>query len=160
MGAGCATKPKPYTPVAALGVAASAHAAGGDILKVGMIGCGGRNAGAAVQALKADRGAQLVAACDIFMDRVEDKLAAIRKECPEQVKVDRANCFTGFDGYQGVIAASDVVVIANAAKFHPLHTLAAIQAGRHVFVEKPHGIDPLGIKVLQRATELAREKKL
>lgn len=160
LGAGCATKPKPYAPVAAVGVAASAHAAGSDVLKVGMIGCGGRNAGAALEALNADPGARLVAACDIFMDRIQDKLAAIRKERPDQVQVERANCFTGFEGYQGVIAASDVVVIANAAKFHPLHTLAAVQAGRHVFVEKPHGIDPLGIKVLQRASELAREKGL
>jgi myo-inositol 2-dehydrogenase / D-chiro-inositol 1-dehydrogenase len=69
-------------------------------------------------------------------------------------------CYTGFDGYRGVIAASDVVLIANAAKFHPLHAMAAIQAGKHVFVEKPHGIDPAGIKVLRAACELAREKRL
>ena len=53
-----------------------------------------------------------------------------------------------------------MVVIANAAKFHPFHAMAAIQAGKHVFVEKPHGIDPLGIKLLQQACDLAKEKKL
>ena len=148
------------TALASLDVDRFAHAAGGDTIKVGMIGCGGRNAGAIVQALNADKGARLVAMCDIFMDRIHDKLAAIRKARPDQVLVDKDHCFTGFDGYKKVIAASDVVLIANAAKFHPLHTMAAIQAGKHVFVEKPHGIDPAGIKVLRAACELARQKKL
>ena len=59
-----------------------------------------------------------------------------------------------------MIEASDVVLVANAAKFHPFHAMAAIQAGKHVFVEKPHGIDPRGIKLIQQACELAKEKKL
>lgn len=143
-----------------LDIARSAHAAGSDILKVGLIGCGGRNAGAAVQALTADKGARLVAMGDIFLDRIQDKLTHIRAAKPDQVQVDKDHCFTGFDGYKQVIAASDVVLIANAAKFHPLHTLAAIQAGKHVFVEKPHGIDPYGMKLLRQACDLARERKL
>ena len=81
--------------------------------------------------------------CDIFRDRVEDKLRGTAKQAKgDQVTVDDATCFTGFDGYKHVIEASDVVLIANAAKFHPFHAMAAIQAGKHVFVEKPHGIDP------------------
>ena len=125
-----------------------------------MIGCGGRNAGAIVQALTADKGARLVAMCDIFMDRILEKLAAIRTAKPDQVLADNNHCFTGFDGYKHVIEASDVVLIANAAKFHPLHLMAAIQAGKHVFVEKPHGIDPAGIKLIRAACELAKQKKL
>jgi predicted dehydrogenase len=78
----------------------------------------------------------------------------------DQVQVPDNQCFTGFDGYKKVIEASDVVCIANAAKFHPLHVKAAIEAGRHVFCEKPHGIDPYGIKMLAAATELAKQKKL
>ena len=148
------------TTLGTLDLARSAHAAGGDTLRVGMIGCGGRNAGAAIQALTADPGARLVAMCDIFLDRVQGKLEEIRRQKPDQVAVDKDHCFTGFDSYQQVIAASDVVLIANAAKFHPFHALAALQAGKHVFVEKPHGIDPLGIKTLQTAIDLAREKKL
>jgi len=136
------------------------HAAGSDILKVGMIGCGGRCSGAAAQALTADPGARLVAMCDIFRDRINRSREELKKAKGDQVTVDDAHCFTGFDGYKHVIEAADVVLIANAAKFHPFHAMSAIQAGRHVFVEKPHGIDPLGVKLMQRACDAAREKKL
>src|SRR5664279_395744 len=84
--------------VAAIGtldLAHSAHAAGSDIIKVGMIGCGGRNAGATGQALSADPGARLVAMCDIFQDRVEAKLGALKAAKGDQVTVDEAHRFTG-----------------------------------------------------------------
>lgn len=148
------------TALGSLDVARSAYAAGSDTLRVGMIGCGGRNSGAAVQALTADKGARLVAMCDIFMDRVKAKREEIKKQKPDQVAVDDDHCFAGFDGYKKVIESSDVVLIANAAKFHPFHTLAAVQAGKHVFTEKPHGIDPAGLKLMKAACDLAREKKL
>ncbi len=163
LGVGCKTTPKPAavaSTAATLTAVTPVHAAGSDIIKVGMIGCGGRNSGAIVEALTADKGARLVAMCDIFLDRVQDKLTHIRTAKPDQVQVDSDHCFTGFDGYKKVIEASDVVLIANAAKFHPLHAKAAIEAGKHVFVEKPHGIDPYGIKQLQQACDLARAKKL
>ncbi len=153
--------------VAAVGLdlGRTAYAAGTDTIKVGMIGCGARNGGAAVQALTADKGARLVAMCDIFRDRIELKRAAITAEMAktqraDQVAVDDDHCFTGFDGYKHVIEASDVVLIANAAKFHPLHAISALRAGKHVFVEKPHGIDPRGAKLMQQACDLAKEKKL
>ena len=148
------------TALGTLEVSRSAHAAGGDMLKVGMIGCGGRNSGAVVQALTADPGTRLVAMCDIFRDRIEAKREEIKKAKGDQVCVDDDHCFTGFDGYKRVIEASDVVLIANAAKFHPFHAFSAIQAGKHVFVEKPHGIDPRGVKLMQQACDLAKEKKL
>ena len=141
-------------------IAPNAHAAGSDVIRVGMIGCGGRNTGAAAQALTADPGAQLVAMCDIFMDRVKTRRERLRDQKKDQVFVDDDHCFAGFDGYKHVIEASDVVVIANAAKFHPLHAMTAIEAGKHVFVEKPHAIDPAGVKLMQRAADLAKEKGL
>ena len=144
----------------ALGINHSVFAAGSDIIRVGMVGCGGRNTGAAAQALTADPGARLVAMCDIFMDRVKEKRRILKEQKGNQVTVDDDHCFAGFDGYKHVIESSDVVLIANAAKFHPLHSMTAIKAGKHVFVEKPHGIDPAGIKHLQRAAELARQKGL
>jgi predicted dehydrogenase len=143
-----------------LGVSRSVFAAGSDIIRVGMIGCGGRNAGAAAQALTADRGARLVAMCDIFMDRVKGKRKALKQQKGEQVTADDDHCFVGFDGYKHVIESSDVVLIANAAKFHPLHAMTAIKAGKHVFVEKPHGIDPAGMKLMQKAADLAKQKGL
>ena len=146
--------------VSATQIARHAHAAGSDIIRVGMIGCGGRNTGAAAQALTADPGARLVAMCDIFMDRVQSRRQRLRDQMKEQVTVDDDHCFAGFDGYKQVIEASDVVLIANAAKFHPLHAMTALQAGKHVFVEKPHGIDPAGIKLMQRAADVAKEKGL
>jgi len=146
--------------VGTLDLSRSAHAAGSDIIKVGMIGCGGRNSGAAGQALTADPGARLVAMCDILRERVDKARATVKQAKGEQVTVDDAHCFIGFDGYKQVIEASDVVVIANAAKFHPFHAMAAIQAGKHVFVEKPHGIDPRSVRLMQQACDLAKEKKL
>lgn len=153
------------TSLASLSVARFAHAAGSDVLRVGLIGAGGRNTGAGAQALRADPGARLVAIGDIFLDRVHNARAYIRAELardgrPDAVQVPDAHCFTGFDAYKQVIERSDVVCIANAAKFHPLQSLAALQAGRHVFVEKPHGIDPYTVKQMRRACELAREKRL
>lgn len=150
----------PTVALAGLAMNRFAHAAGGDVIRVGMIGAGGRNTGAGAQALKADPGARLVAIGDIFMDRVKGAREVIRAECGAQVQVPDDRCFTGFDAYKKVIEASDMVCIANAAKFHPLHALSAIQAGKHVFVEKPHGIDPHGVKLIQQAAALAKEKGL
>ena len=146
--------------VGSLDLGRNAHAAGSDIVKVGMIGCGGRCSGAAVEALTADPGARLVAMCDILRDRIEAQRANIKAARGDQVIVDNDHCFTGFEGYKHVIEASDVVLIANGAKFHPFHAMSAIQAGKHVFVEKPHGIDPRGVKLMQRACDLAKEKNL
>src|SRR5664279_5747805 len=81
--------------IGTLDLSRSAHAAGSDIIKVGMIGCGGRNSGAAAQALSADPGARLVAMCDIFRDRVENKLEALKAAKGAQVTVDEAHRFTG-----------------------------------------------------------------
>ncbi len=137
-----------------------AHAAGSETIRIGMVGCGGRCTGAAVDAMDADPGVRLVAMCDVFMDRVQEKRKHLKEQKPEQVAVDDDHCFSDFDGYKKVIESSDVVLIANAAKFHPLHMKAAIEAGKHVFVEKPHAIDPAGITMVIAACELAKQKKL
>ena len=144
----------------ALDISRSAFAAGNDVLRVGMIGCGARNAGAAVQALTADPGTRLVAMCDIFLDRVHEKRSLIEKQRPGQVSVPDDHCFTGFDGYKKVIEASDVVLIANAAKFHPLHLKAAVEAGKHVFCEKPMAVDGPGVRSVIESAKKAKEKNL
>jgi predicted dehydrogenase len=84
----------------------------------------------------------------------------LKQAAPAQVAVDDQHCFSGFDAYKRVIESVDVVLIANAAKFHPLHLTAAVEAGKHVFVEKPHAIDPAGIKMVAAARDKAKQKGL
>ena len=143
-----------------LSIVRGAHAAGVEEIRIGMIGCGGRCTGAAAQSLKAGPYVKLVAMYDVFSDRLEQSLAAITAECPGQVQVDQYHRFTAFDGYHHVIDSCDVVLIACASKFHPLYAEAAILAGKHVFVEKPHGIDPVGVRRMQAVCDLARQKGL
>jgi len=146
--------------VTGLGLARSVHAAGSDVIRIGMIGCGGRCSGAAADAMTADPGAKLVAMSDLFADRVQGKRKALKAQKPDQVEVDDAHCFVGLDAYKKVIESVDVVLIACAAKFHPMYTKAAVDAGKHVFVEKPHAIDPLGINVVNQAYDVAKQRKL
>ncbi len=152
------------TPSAAalgeLASAAGAYAAGSDAIRVGLVGCGGRGTGAAMNAMNADPGVRLVALCDVSAEAIRIRRAGLKQQKPDQVAVDDAHCFVGLDGYRKLIECVDVVLIAVASKFHPLYTKAAIEAGKHVFVEKPHAIDPPGLRDLAAACELARQKKL
>ena len=146
--------------LAGLSIARSAHAAGKQEIKIGMIGCGGRCSGAAEQALQAGPDVKLAALCDIFPDRLKYKYEWFKKHAPDRVIADPDHLFPGFDGYQKVIDSVDVVLIACASKFHPMYAEAAIRAGKHVFVEKPHGIDPVGVRRMQAAAALAKQKNL
>src|SRR5438067_1113381 len=100
---------------------ANVHAAGSGLLRVGLIGCGGRGTGAAAQALKADQEVKLVAMGDAFADRVEESLATLRKDEQLAAKLDvpPERRFAGFDAYQQVIAASDVVLLCTPPHFRP-----------------------------------------
>ena len=143
-----------------LSLARGAHAAGKEVVKIGMIGCGGRCSGAAAESLEAGPYVKLVAMCDVFPKRAQACRERLKGQFPNQVLVDDDHCFGGFDGYKKVIEAADVVLIACASKFHPMYAEAAIQAGKHVFVEKPHGIDPVGCRRMQAACDLAKQKGL
>lgn len=148
------------TALGTLAFARPVHAAGSGAIKIGMIGSGGRCAGAAAESMQASPDVKLVAMCDVFPDRVRRAREALKAQFPEQVLVDDDHCFVGFDGYQKVIEASDAVMIACASKFHPMYSEAAIRAGKHVFVEKPNGIDPVGVRRMAAACELAEKKGL
>src|SRR5436190_13966764 len=104
------------------------HAAGDDVLKVGLIGCGGRGTGAAEQALKADPNVKLVAMGDAFADRLEKSLKILQADSSIAPKIDvpKENRFAGFDAYKGVIAASDVVLLCEPPHFRPGHLKAAV----------------------------------
>jgi predicted dehydrogenase len=140
--------------------AGGVYAAGSDVIRLGVIGCGNRGPAAVLNALNADKGVRLVAMADMRLDRIQEQRTAIKLKYPDQVAVKDEHCFTGFDAYKHVIDSSDVVIVANAAKFHPLHLKTAIAAGKHVFAEKPHAIDPVGIRDVQSACEMARQKSL
>ncbi|MFZ5828735.1 MAG: Gfo/Idh/MocA family protein, partial [Planctomycetota bacterium] len=131
-----------------LAAAPPVHAAGSDVIRIGLVGCGGRGSGAALNAMNAGPDVRLTALADLFGDRIATARQQLSKHKPEQVEVTDEQCFIGFDAYQKVIDSGvDVVLIAAASCFHPQHLKAAIDAGKHVFCEKPHGIDVPGIKL-------------
>jgi predicted dehydrogenase len=137
-----------------------AHAAGSDRIRLGLIGCGGRGTGAVKNSFKATKSVQLVAMGDLFPDR----LAASRKELDslgEQYAVTDDHCFTGFDAYQKVMASDvDLVILATPPGFRPMHLRAAMEAGKHVFAEKPIAVDPTGVRSVLESAKIADEKKL
>jgi len=140
-----------------------------DTIRVGLVGCGGRGTGAALQALKAASNTKLVAVADAFSDRIEESLQnmAQPEEADEatmdaisRVDVPSEMRFDGFDGYKEVIAASDVVILATPPGFRPLHFEAAVDAGKQIFMEKPVATDAPGIRRVLAAAEKAKEKQL
>ena len=143
-----------------LPISRSVHAAGSDVLKVGLVGCGGRGAGAAANALTADPHARLVALADVFPENLRATRENLKGEKPRQTAVSDDHCFTGFDGYKGVIECSDVVLLALPTFFHPPYLKACVDAGKHVFCEKTHAVDAPGVRLVLEAAELARKKGL
>ncbi len=131
------------------------------VLKVGLIGCGGRGTGAASQALHADPNVVLTAMGDVFEDRLASSLTELSKIKPDQLKVDKAHKFVGFDAYQKVIDSGvDVVLLTTPPAFRPDHLVAAIKADKHVFCEKPVAVDAPGIRKVLEAAKLAKTKNL
>ncbi|MBY0460715.1 MAG: Gfo/Idh/MocA family oxidoreductase [Gemmataceae bacterium] len=140
-----------------------AFAAADDTLKIGLIGCGGRGTQAAIEALRADPKVKLVAMADAFMDQLESSLTSIKsKKANVADKVDVApdRKFDGFDGYKKVIELCDVVLLCTPPGFRPIHLKAAIEAGKHVFCEKPVAVDVTGAKSVIETAKLAKQKNL
>ena len=132
-----------------------------ETLRVGLIGCGGRGTGAAINALRADKNTALVAVADLFEERVQKCLEHVAKTQPEQMRVDKARCFLGFDAYQKVIASDvDVVLLVTPPAFRPQHLKAAIEAGKHAFAECIAAVDAPGIRSFLQSSELAASKNL
>ena len=139
----------------------SVHAAGSDILRVGLIGCGGRGSGAAMNALGADPNCKIVAMADVFGDRLKASLDQLKLNKPQQVAVDPEHCFVGFDAADKLIASGvDVVLLAEPPHFRPQHLKAAVAAGKHVFFEKPVAVDAPGVRSVLASAEEAKKKGL
>lgn len=130
-------------------------------LKVGLIGCGGRGTGAAAQALKADKDAVLTCMADIFEDYLDESYQSLIKMNPDQVKVDESTKYIGFDACNKVLESDvDVVILTTPPAFRPSHFQAAIDAGKHVFCEKPVAVDAPGVRSVLETAKKAKEKGL
>jgi predicted dehydrogenase len=160
----------------------TAHAAPDDPIRVGIIGCGGRGTGAMLNVLGAGtkviypefgyhtedvaedaqiarQNVRIVALADLF----EDRLARCRKQLePLGLSVPDEHCFVGFDAYQKLVSVPEVnyVILCEPPHFRPKHLKAAIEAGKHVFMEKPVAVDGPGVRTVIEAGELARQKGL
>lgn len=148
---------------AVLAATPTVHAAGNETLKVGLVGCGGRGTGAAKQALMADNNVKLTVVADMFPTRLASCLRSLSTDGDVAAKVDvpKENQFLGFDAYLKVIASDvDVVLLATPPHFRPMHLKAAIDAGKHVFAEKPVAVDAPGVRSVLESCELARQKNL
>ena len=138
-----------------------------DVIRVGLVGCGGRGTGAARDCLTASAGVQLVALGDLVPDRLSqcraelDKVAAENSDFASKYKVTNERTFTGFDAYKKVLSTDiDLVILATPPGFRPLHLTAAVAAGKHIFAEKPVAVDPAGVRQVLKAYEDAKAKNL
>jgi len=139
-----------------------AFARGSDTMRVAMIGCGDRGTYDAITCLKAADGVELVAMADLFQDRIDSSLARLKKAVPDKVKVTGETSLLGFDAYQKVMAMKDVdiVMLLTPPGFRPQMVRAAVEAGKHLFMEKPGAVDPVGTRSLMTSADMADQKGL
>ncbi len=148
-----------------LSIARSAHAQGSDVIRLALIGCGGRGTGAAVQALrnKAMPNVRLVTMADAFKDRVDNCLATITSQIDDKSKIDvpEDRKFVDLDCHEKAIATGvDMVLLCTPPGFRPMQFEAAVKAGKHVFMEKPLATDAPGVRRILAANEEAKRKGL
>jgi predicted dehydrogenase len=151
-----------------------AASAGSDELRIGLIGCGFRGTGATIQALTcSDKPVKLWAMGDVFAEPIESSHAQLssggekkydRDAYPplgDKMDVPVERRFSGFDAYEKVLASGvDMVILTTPPHFRPQHLKAAIEAGKHAFVEKPVAVDPVGVRTIIASAELAKKKSL
>lgn len=150
---------------AALGTFAipKVHASENNMIKVALVGCGGRGGGAAMQALSTKGPVKLWAMADAFEDKVEGMFARLKEARPQRVQVSKSCRFWGFDSYKNAIDSldpGDVVLLATPPVFRPYHLRYAVDKGIHVFMEKSFGVDAPGVRMTLEAGKKAIEKNL
>ncbi len=137
-----------------------AQGANNSVLKIGLIGAGGRGTGAASQALAADPHVKLWAVGDAFTSQIDASLQNLAS-FGDRVEVSNERRFSGLDAYQQVIDSGvDVVLLTSPPGFRPLHLRAAVEAGKHVFAEKPMAVDVSGVKSVLESAHIAQKKGL
>jgi predicted dehydrogenase len=154
----------------ALALASNVHAAGSDMIKVGLVGCGGRGTGAAHNVLSSAKGVSIVAMGDAFQDRLEGCRKYLQdlgkdkniKDAGNTVELPADRCFVGLDAYDRVINSKEVnyVILATPPGFRPQHIQATVAAGKNLFTEKPVGVDGAGIRKVLQAYEDSQKKGL
>jgi predicted dehydrogenase len=149
--------------LAALASSGRAHAASSsERIRVGLVGCGGRGTDAALDCAAASDDVVIAAVGDLFPDQVERSVARLKEKlAPGRLAVTPDTSYSGFDAYKKVLAADvDLVLLASPPCFRPAHLAAAVEAGKHVFTEKPVAVDPAGVRAVLAAAELAERKGL
>lgn len=137
---------------------ATIKAPDGRPLTAGLVGCGGRGTGAAVNFLDAASNVKITALADVFPDRLKQARTILAKRGQE---IPESRCFEGFDGYQKLIASGvDIVLLATPPHFRPAHFAAAVEAGKHTFLEKPIAVDGPGIRSVIETGKKASAKGL
>ena len=132
-----------------------------ETLRIGLVGCGGRGTGAASQALGAEYNGKLVAMADVDPKQIEGSINSLSQKFPDRVAVSPEMRFVGLDGYQKLLQSGvDVVLLASPPGFRPLHLQAAVDAGKHIFCEKPMAVDSVGYRMAMAAVEKAKQKRL
>ncbi len=137
-------------------------AAGSSRIRVGLVGCGGRGTEAALNCAAASPEVVVAALGDVFQDQLDWSLGQLKEKlATDRLTATRETCFTGFDAYKNVLASGvDVVILAAPPFFRPAHLRAAIEAGKHVFMEKPVAVDPPGARSVIETSQLAAQKGL
>ncbi|MBP7105399.1 MAG: Gfo/Idh/MocA family oxidoreductase [Fermentimonas sp.] len=131
----------------------------GPVLKAGLVGCGGRGTGAAIDFLNSGPNLQIVALGDVFQDKIDACRDLLKKE--KNVEIPDENCFVGFDSYEKVLDSGiDVVLLCTPPHFRPAHVEAAVNARKHIFMEKPVAVDPTGVRRVIAAVKRAQSLKL
>jgi len=131
----------------------------GKVLKAGLIGCGGRGTGAAINFLDAGTNLQIVALGDVFQDRLDKCRAELKAQ--KNVEIPDEKCFLGFDNYEKVIDSGvDIILLCTPPHFRPQHVEAAVKAGKHIFMEKPCAVDPVGARSVMVSSERAKQSGL
>jgi myo-inositol 2-dehydrogenase / D-chiro-inositol 1-dehydrogenase len=131
----------------------------GKVLKAGLIGCGGRGTGAAINFLEAGPNLQITALGDVFQDRLDKCRQELKTQ--KNVEIPDEKCFLGFDSYEKVLDSGvDLVLLCTPPKFRPQHVEAAVKAGKHIFMEKPCAVDPVGARSVLVSSERAKQSSL
>ncbi|MBE8712297.1 Gfo/Idh/MocA family oxidoreductase [Sphingobacterium hungaricum] len=138
----------------------SVFAAGSDVIKIAVVGCGGRGTGAVFDAFASGQNIRLVAMADAFKDNLDSAYNSFKEKFGDKIDVPDSRKYVGFDGYKAAIKDADVVLLATPPGFRPIHFEEAVNAGKHVFMEKPVAVDIPGIKKVLASAAIAKQKKL